>query len=113
MWFQGFQKHGSSREQGQSRSVYELNEVTFFNPVTPGYPQDLSARRVIDFAYPYAAAFLLVFCLKLSEKPPYNIFISLEHLRRILDFQRLSPYEHHCLESGFHSFIAVHLRSPS
>lgn len=51
MWFQGFQKHSKGREQGQSRSVYELNEVTFFNPVTPGYPQDLSARRVIDFAY--------------------------------------------------------------
>lgn len=51
MWFQGFQKHGKSQEQGHGRSVYELNEVARFNPVTPGYLQDLGARRVIDFAY--------------------------------------------------------------
>lgn len=51
MWFQGFQKYGKGRGQGQDRSVYELNEVTLFNPVKPGYPQDLSTRRVIDFAY--------------------------------------------------------------
>lgn len=51
MWFQGFQKYGKGRGHGQNRSVYELNEVSFFNPVTPGYPQVLSARRVIDFAY--------------------------------------------------------------
>lgn len=61
MWFQGFQKHGKSRERGQDRSVYELNQVALFDPVTPGYPQDLRTRRVIDFAYlPHDEVLILV-----------------------------------------------------
>ena len=50
MWFQGFQKHSNGREQGK-RSIYDLNQVVRFGTVKPGYPQDLSTRRVIDFAY--------------------------------------------------------------
>ena len=53
MWFQGFQKHGKGRgqEQRQEQDVHSLNQVARFDPVTPGYPQDLSTRRVIDFVY--------------------------------------------------------------
>lgn len=50
MWFQGFQKYSNGRERGE-RSIRELNQVMRFDPMTPGYPQDLSSRRVIDFAY--------------------------------------------------------------
>ena len=52
MWFQGFHKHGKDQgQERQSESVSSLNQVASLDPVTPGYPQDLSARRVIDFAY--------------------------------------------------------------
>lgn len=55
MWFQGFQKYGTwpKGEQAQEAAgtVCNLNLVTRLDPVTPGYPQDLSARRVIEFAY--------------------------------------------------------------
>ena len=51
MWFQGFQKWGKGRTHNPEQGVHGLNQVARFDPVKPGYPQDLSARRVIDFAY--------------------------------------------------------------
>ena len=51
MWFQGFQKCGKGRAPEPRRDVRSLNQVLRLDPVTPGYPQDLSARRVIEFAY--------------------------------------------------------------
>ena len=53
MWFRGFQKYGArrERERGTSASAAGLNQVADFDPVRPGYAQDLSSRRVIEFAY--------------------------------------------------------------
>ncbi len=51
MWFQGFQKHARGRERGRDLDVYRLNQVAQFDPIEPPYPQDLSKRRVIEFAY--------------------------------------------------------------
>lgn len=38
-------------QAGHGQSVHALNEIRRYGLVTPGYPQDLSAKRVIDFAY--------------------------------------------------------------
>ena len=51
MWFQGFQKFAKGRERGPERDTHRLNQVGSYGLVTPGYPQDLSSRRVIEFVY--------------------------------------------------------------
>ena len=53
MWFPSFQKYGKgpNRNQEREQSISDLNQVMRYNPVKPGYPQDLAAHRVIDFAY--------------------------------------------------------------
>lgn len=51
MWFHGFQKRGQKHDREQRRGIHDLNQVARFDLATPGYPQDLSTRRVIEFAY--------------------------------------------------------------
>ena len=64
MLFHGFQKYGKwpERDQGggRERDVHNLNRIADFDPVKPNYPQDLSARRVIEFVYlPQAEVLIL------------------------------------------------------
>ena len=77
--------------------------------VIPTEEKQISFDPPTECYVPEPSSILIIGC---NEKLPYILFISLEHLSRVLYFKRLSPHEHHGLERGFHRFIAVHLRSP-